>query len=612
MAFDSDPHGPTPSRRRWITSLAGGTTALLAGCSGGGGDGQSTETRTPPDDTDRTFVTTEFNDPKSNNYNPYDSLNYPTHSPAYIFGHLLQATQPQYSKAEVQGAVGWLPELATDFSVDGDTLRLNLSDEYTWHDGDPVVAKDVLTRLRLDKMMNEPNFQRAFVSAKTVDEHTVDITLQNGGSVHQGVLLDILYTQDIDTKFSEYEQFLPNGDPTFGGNVDDFQRDVLRSKLLNHENREPVGWGPWQLVEITDRTVTLERYDDHPYADRINFPRIKFEWYSTNKAKFQNIVAGNFDGVHARATTQVAENTPDNYRTYRYNARTGMGLAFNYERKKFKDHRVRQAIAFALDKQIISKNSGRAWSQPHEWDTSFYANRQNHERYFGGDIFDKLTRYDKNDERASSLLRAAGWSKQGGQWHTAAGQKATIVIKVPPTWPDWLNMAQTAASHLSEFGIETNVEVKDLVVYYGKTMNQATYDMAGWWAGGARPFPYYSLKFMWFGNETVPESHNHPTKYEVPMPIGNPDGNTETVDVQNLLKQIAHTKNPDQRRQLLRKTVWTYNQMMPIYCLIENHSAYFLDEDRWIGPPTDSKETFGYWPSLRMMHEGLIKARANQ
>lgn len=609
MAFDSEPHAPRPSRRRWIETLAGGTTALLAGCGGGGGDGQSTETQTPPDDTDRTFVTTEFNDPKSNNYNPYDSLNYPTHSPAYIFGHLLQATHRKHTKGDWDGAVGWLPELATDFSLDGDTLQLNLSDEYTWHDGDPVVAKDVLTRLRLDKMMDEPNFQRAFVSAEIGDEHTVDIKLQNGGQLHTDVVLDILYTQDIDTKYSEYKRFLPNEDPSFGGDVDNFQKDLLRSKLLNYQNQDPVGWGPWKFVELTDRTVTLERYDDHPYADRINFPRIKFEWYSTNQAKFQNIIAGNFDGVHARATTTVAEQIPDHYRTYKYNARTGMGLAFNYER--IKDHRVRRAMAFVLDKQVISKNSGRAWSKPHKWDTSFYHTKKANERYFGSDIFDKLTRYDKNDQRAAKLLRAAGWTKKQGQWHKPGGEKASYTIKIPPTWPDWLNMAEMAANHLSEFGIETNVQVKELIVYYGKTMNQATYDMAGYWSGGARPFPYYSLKFMWFGNETVPESHNHPTKYQVPMPIGNPNGNRQQVDVGNLLGQISHMKAFEKRKQKLRRLVWTYNQMMPVYCLVENHSAYFLDTNKWIGPPTDSKQTFGYWPSLRMMHEGLIKARAN-
>lgn len=610
MAFDSDTHDYTPSRRRWLGSVASGTMALLAGCGQDDGGGSSTETLTPPDDTDRTFVTTEFNDPKTNNYNPYDTLDYPTHSPAYIFGHLLQSTHRKDSKGEWDGAVGWLPELATDFSWEGETLRLHISDKYTWHDGDPVVAKDVLTRLRLDKMMEEPNFQRAFKSAAIVDDHTLDITLQNGGDVHPDVLLDILYTQDIDTKFSEYKRFLPNEDPSFDGEVDSFQRDVKRSKLLNYENRDPIGWGPWELVEITDRTVILERYDDHPYADRINFPRIKFEWYSTNQAKFQNIISGNFDGVHARATTTVANNVPDHYRIYKYNARTGMGLAFNYER--IPDHRVRQAMAFVIDKPVVSKNSGRAWSKPHEWDTSFYAEEELQTRYFGDDIFDKLTKYDKNDEKAAELLRAADWTKSNGNWHKPDGEKASYTIKVPPTWPDWLNMAKIAASHLSQFGIETNVQVKDLIVYYGKTMNQATYDIAGYWSGGARPFPYFSLKFMWLGNETVPESHNHPLTYQVPMPIGDPSGEPQEVDVGKLLEDLSQTKSLEKRKPKLRELVWTYNQMMPVYCLVENHSAYFLDTNKWMGPSTDSKQTFGYWPSLRMMHEGLIKARAKR
>lgn len=620
------------SRRDMLKLVGGGSMALLAGCSdGGGGSGPQTETATPPDSTDRTFIMTEYNDPKSNNYNPYDNLYYPTHSPDYIMGTTFafnfrdRSVMPELAK-KLNG-VELPPEGATgtelEKTYEGTTVTIDLREGFTWHDGEPVTAQDVLTKLRLDKLMDKENFQTVLTSARALDDYKVELELQSDHINPDRITSNSFV--EVNTPYHKYKQFLPKGEAdSFDHEPNPGKRAVLQGKLLEHTVRDgssgsaqTIGWGPWQLDEITDRNVNLSLYEDHPYADRINFPRIKFKWFSTNQAKFQNMIAGNFDGVHAKPTQTVKDQLPSKYREYRYNRRLGMGMAMNYKAESdpdlFKDYRVRQAFAYALDKPTIVKNSGLADSitDVHKFDSSFMSGEEAHKRYFGDDILDVLTQYDQDTEKAADLLEQAGWKKQNGKWVDDTGETVSLVWKVPTTWPDWINMAQTAVSQLQDFGIQAEFKTKELVVYYGKTMIQATYDIAGYYVGGALQYPYAALDFVWNGNNTITENHNHPAEYEVPMPVGDTQGSLETVNIQETLDAIEQNDDPEKLRELYRKAVWTYNQMMPVYCFNENYGAYYLDTDGWIGPPKDDPDAQTFWPSLRMMHEGRIRSRAN-
>lgn len=593
---------PDVTRRNWLkqAAAAAGTTAL-AGC-GDGGD-QQFDYSVPDEDVDKTFATSEFTSLTTLNFNPYDTLNHPNQSIYYVFNQLMD-------EIKVRGEGGGLdlkhfPNLAEDWNRDGDVFTVFIDDRYTWHNGDPVTADDVAVNLTLDLLAETREWDQALEDVRVEDEYTVVIELQE--DAHDKLVMDFIEgPPGLATHPGVYSEFLPeDGSRGKGAYADlpSFERSTLRGNLLSMTVRAPpgegtkgnkpvIGNGPWKLAEMGEQEMVFERHEGHPFADRINFTRVKFIEYVSNQARYQALLSDRFSGLDLTLTQSVWDQLEDYYQRYRYVRKLGHGVAVNYE--TFPDHRVRQAIAYAINKPQVVGNSGLAepLQKPHEEDSAVYAEPGVQRTQFGEGFLDKLTRYDHNEERAAELLREVGWSRDDGQWYDENDERVEATLKVPITWTEFVNMARTEVEHLSSFGIDASMQTEELVVYYGQTMIQADYDLAHWWVGGARGFPWYSYNTIWNALQTIADNHNHPDVYQnVPGPIGEHNGDeTFSVNVQSRLSELSTTRTTDPViRDIRQELAWTYNQMMPVYCIHEAQGVASLDGRNWQAPDPDEE-----------------------
>lgn len=616
--MDRDPDSHTPiemSRRRWLTLAGVGTSAALAGCGGKTGSGDDGASKLQEggvaEFADETFVTTEFNTIRNLNYNPFDVLYYPIQSPFYIFGQL-------YTVTESEGRITVQPGLAKveDGPIDdsGGYPRIDVGDEgyvdvpleehHVWHDGTPVTARDVVTRFELLELM-EYRVWNLLEDVEVLDEYTV--RFHTVDDVNEEILLERFATLTMATQHEEYEQFLPE-EPIDEMSATD--RSILRGRLLNYTVREDVtGWGPWQMEELRDREMVFVKHEDHPFADDINFPRVKFEWFSTKQSRAQNLLGGNFSGYDEVPNQLMAGEVPDKYVEYPYPRRTGWGWAFNYEHPYFGDRRVRQAFAYAMDKDEIVRNSGLAEEirSPHEFDTGFYGGEELHKIYFGDDIVDELTDYGQDTERAAELLREVGWERRDGQWHDENGEPVSVTLAVCTMWPEQINMATVTVEQLNDFGIDAEFESQELVVFYGQTMTDAKYDMAAWIAGAAEPNPHSPLSYIWNGADVTTDDHNYPDEIEVPMPVGDPEGSTETTNVRELIDTVPQTSVEDSQ-DLYRELAWATNQAMPVYCINEERAITYLDAENFTAPEPGEPEASSWAPVTYLMHRANVQA----
>lgn len=613
---DDTLHLPEVNRRQ-LLALTGATAAgALAGCGGnGGGPAADVSRDDAPDETDQEFVTTEFNSIDNNNYNPFDNLYYPLQSVHYLFGTF-------WDNGAIDGVNHPLPGIVDieegPFQDAGDGSQelviedaeavLSLFEEYTWHDGDPVTAHDVEAQLTLFELMEDPLWE-LLDAVEVVDDYA--IRLETAGDINDEILADRMVANPFAIKRDVYEEFIPEEPVEEMSGAD---KTRARGRLLNFTYQsadDVVGWGPWELVDHrgSDQEMIFELYEDHPAADDINFPRVKFEWFATKESRASNLLAGNFGGADEVPNEIMSREVPEFYREYEYARRTGWGWAFNYDHEHFQDRRVRQAFAYAIDRERVVRNSGLAdvAQRPHTFDSGFYAGDALHAEYFGEGFVDQLTHYDHDPERAASILEDVGWSRDDGQWYDGDGEPVEVTINVSVMWPEQLNMAQATEEHLTEFGVEANSESQELVVYYGDTMISADYDMAAWITGQARSNPYVPLWAMWEGSEATTDEHNHPDEVEVPMPVGDPDGDLETVDVRALIDEIPNTPAEDVG-ELYRKFSWVYNQWLPVYCLNEERGISYLHGNEYGGPDPDEPEASSWVPLTRMMNQGHIYA----
>jgi peptide/nickel transport system substrate-binding protein len=591
---------PTLSRRDLLATTGVAAAGVLAGCGDGGGSESAV------------FVTEEENSPENINYNRFDTTYFPGQSAELVFGSLYRSTVGQETDGD-----GVLPELmkvedgpwesvgdSPQLVIEDDEVVLPMHETYTWHDGDPVTARDVVTMFELEKLVGS-NIWAPLEAVEVVDDYAV--RFETVPDVLEPLVIDRVITTNMSVKHDIFEQFLPDGPIE---NLSETERQRQARELVDFTYNEPdqvVGWGPWQLVERGQTEIRLEPYEDHPDADDIDIDAIRSLWFSAAEARQSHFLTGELDGIHSTPSTIVGEQMPDAYEPYPYDTRVGLGLAFNYEHPWFGTREIRQAFAFALDRERMLENSGydTDWVEP-AFDTGFLVGEDLHADYFGEGFLGQLTTYGTDTERAAELLESAGWSRDDGAWYDSNDERASLELTISQTPGPWANMVSNAAQQLTEFGIEAEANAQNVQIYYGVTMRNVTYDVAGWIVGEGRPMPYIPLRTLWEGSEAVEINHNHPDEVEVPWPPGNPDGDTRPVDYVGTLQELARTPEAE-ATELFQELLWTYNQWLPVYSINQTRAAGWLHTDRWSGPESSRDDASTYQSLTRLLKHGLVE-----
>lgn len=268
---------------------------------------------------------------------------------------------------------------------DSSKFILKLKKGLKWHDGKDITAKDIVFTMNtlVDKSQNVPYQSYGYVNGKPVvtkeiDKYTVSIKLPASFAGFLGGLSQIYCIPE-----HIYKGVANIGEST-----------------LNHH---PIGSGPFQFEEYKPgESFTVKRFENYfdgkAYLDKIIFKIIK----DTNSA---NASLASTD-IHAKLISsedysKVEANGKVNIYTYASGRVNVMG--FNQNNEILRDVRVRQAIAYALNKKELVDFSflSSAFASPaysvFSPDTLFYQ--------------DNLLKYDNNIEQAKILLQEAGQSQ---------------------------------------------------------------------------------------------------------------------------------------------------------------------------------------------------------
>jgi len=181
-------------------------------------------------------------------------------------------------------------------------------------------------------------------------------------------------------------------------------RDITKTDFA----RNPVGLGPYKLSKwVPDQELILESYKDYfegrPYIDRYIYKRIP-----DPATMFLVLRTGEIDmmGLTPLQYTKQTENDyfRKNFNKYRYPAFQYTHMAFNLKHPFFKDKRVRQAIACAIDKgelvDVVLFGLGSPATGPYVPNTWPYN--------------PDVKKYEYNPEKARQLLKEAGWQDTDG------------------------------------------------------------------------------------------------------------------------------------------------------------------------------------------------------
>jgi peptide/nickel transport system substrate-binding protein len=350
-----------------------------------------------------------------------------------IFSKLIEVT-PDFK---------FIPNLATKWTQeDAKTWTLDLVDNAVFHNGQPMTAADV--KFTFDRLRSHPDgvFFSAWKRTEVVNKHRVRFHLANPYGAFEASLAG----------FSE----------------------IMNEKAVKAANPKlhPVGTGPFRLKQwVQNDHVTLERWPKYfkhgkPYLDEVTFRSI-----GDDTVRLTGLQTGQIDWIQQVPaqqytsllhSSQIASSPGKPYLPY--------FIVLNCSRPPFNDVRVRQAIAWAVDRKEFEAllwygtavTATEAVSPPSPWYTGVNP-------YKDG----------PDPDRAKSLLKKAGHSN------------LTISYLGQPNVVSQERTGEILKAQLAKAGIKMNIDNYAPAQYFEK-FGSKKYDLTStYWSATLDPAHLY-------------------------------------------------------------------------------------------------------------------------
>lgn len=493
----------------------------------------------------------------------------------------------------------WVSFIADDWSFEGDEGTITLNDFYTWSNGDPVTANDVVTQLRIDEHF-ETGAWDFLANVEAADDYEVALEFQ--GEVNPAIVEDSLMGTQVYASESVYGEYLAR--------FEDEEPDAVLEDLIGWDPEEPeLTNGPFEFHSRSETRLILEKYDDYESPHFSNEDLNYDYWgYEFGDAQLQQtlIVENESDGGLATLPGELYEELDDYWEEVDPSNFNGLSLTFNHDHEFFSIREVRQAFGHLIPRQMtVELNQMGYLKTPHEHVVGI--DPAVVDEWLSDDFTDNLTEYawdGQNPDEARALLEEAGFEDDGGTWLDPNGETFQPEITVRTGAAEWVAAVELWVDLLRDFGIEAEMLTIDDTQAQTSWADGDFELMGQWWAGGwpSAGHPYISWRdFESFGDSMTAASLDN--EVEVPMPVGDPEGDLETIDILELLNELVSTVEEERSTEIVEQLAWIYNQYLPRYAVQTHHQTRYYRTDRWDTAHED-EEMHGLEPDLEWPRMG--------
>jgi peptide/nickel transport system substrate-binding protein len=343
----------------------------------------------------------------------------------------------------------WTPQpyLAESWEVsaDGLTVTLNLVKNAKFHDGHPITSSDV--KFSVKTIQEKHPFKSMFApveSVSTPDDHTAVLNLSRP---HPALMLAMS---------GQLMAIIP--EHIYGDGQD------VKSHPRN--NQDVIGSGPFKLAEfVSGEHLILERFDDFFIEGRPYLDKIVMRIITDPAARAIALENGEIDFSAFESLPRIINRLKKvDHLTVTPKGYGAIGpldwLAINTTKGPLADKRVRQAIAYAIDRKFIMNALMQG--------TASIANTGIHpdSPYYEADV----NPYDLDLDKANALLEEAGFPKGDD------GMRFPVTIDFG--WPGVKPQVEYVKAALKKVGINVTVRASADFPTWAKRMGTMDFDLS--------------------------------------------------------------------------------------------------------------------------------------
>ncbi len=444
------------------------------------------------------------------------------------------------------------------------TYKVTLKKGLKWSDGNAVTSKDLVTSRWMAYIMRDILWDY-LDKLEATDEQTVVAHMKQPSTVVERYMLRYpIYSDAVYGKYAKRAQDIVAA----GKDMDSAEGKALNAEFQKFRPKKVVVSGPFNFDynSITNSQLTLVKNKTGYGADKTQFEKIVL--FNGEVPDVTPVVAAkNVDyATHGFPVASEKAFQKKGYRILRPPTYAGSALYINLDKHpEFKDKRVRQALAYAIDRKsngtvALGKSgigckymAGFSDNLVPEWVTDT----------------GKLNAYDLDVAKAEQMLKAVGWKKKGGQWTTPQGKPAKYEISFPAEFADYSACGQNVADQLNKFGFKVTprgvTHVEQPI-----DLDKGDFDLAiQTWGASTAPHPHFALKQALF-THNIPVASNNGGR-GIGFELKQKTTALGEIDLKKVVLDAADGLDENAQKGNVTKAAIAFNELLPILPIFERY-----------------------------------------
>jgi peptide/nickel transport system substrate-binding protein len=365
------------------------------------------------------------------------------------------------------------------------TLAFKIRSGVKWTDGKPFSAADVLFTFKLIKAHPALDLNASWSVLKSVS--------QKGNKV----------IFNFKTSAVPYFYYIASQTPIVAKHVWSSIKNPV-----TYKDSKPVGTGPYKMSSCSPQVVKYAKNGAYWQKGLPKIATVYYPAFTSNDPANQQLASGK-----AQWGSQFIPNikayylskSKDNHMWFP--PLVNVDIFINLKNPILKNLAVRKAIAYAVDRGKVSKIGEYGYEPPSNQTgivTPTFSSWLDHSA---------ANKVNYNPAKAESILKAAGFKKSGGVYHTPSGKALSFRIINIGGYSDWVASVQVIQQQLKAIGIKITAENLSSTTYDTDLFN-GKYELAysGNESGG--PAPYYELRQLLYSKNSAPIGKSAASNWE--------------------------------------------------------------------------------------------------